>query len=298
MLSNLIWGFPTKKDADPDDDGKQDAEDEQQSANGVHLISDDDDEGSTHDSDGHMDEDVHQDGQKSSFNRISAHEKGKGRANTRQVCLCGLAAWSHCLLCVLNSASCFAQANGFMQGGRGFKTSQTVGDLRALAGAKDHEDQEMGAGRDSGIHGTNDSDNTNSTLARFFAEKGSTSLTAEERKRVAELLLGGTSDNRASPAHRSSGLPTMPQTPGAAFKAGADVPTALTPSFSFTAPRSLARASTTNTSVSSDTGQHNTCVTLLTNLYRACTDSVACIQALVDHGVKSRQRRRVCPLWL
>jgi hypothetical protein len=55
----------------------------------------------------------------------------------------------------------------------------------------------------------------NSTLASFFAEKGSAKLTAEERKRVSQLLLGPTSS------------------------VGNDTPTALTPSFSFRVPTSV-----------------------------------------------------------
>jgi hypothetical protein len=65
----------------------------------------------------------------------------------------------------------------------------------------------------------------NSSLARFFAEKGSTGLTAEERRRVSELL-GGNSTQ------------TVP---------AANVPTALTPNFSFNA--SVQPRASTNTSV-------------------------------------------------
>ena len=90
MLSNLIWGSPTKKDADPEDDGEQDAEDQQPEGDDVHVISDDDDddrEGSD-DGDAQMDEDVQDDSRPSSSNRLSAREKGKGRADAHQVKLC------------------------------------------------------------------------------------------------------------------------------------------------------------------------------------------------------------------
>lgn len=89
MLSNLIWGSPPKKDADPEDDGEQDAEDQQPVGDGVHVISDDDDDNEgSNDGDAQMDEDVQDDGRPSSSNRLSAREKGKGRADARQVSLC------------------------------------------------------------------------------------------------------------------------------------------------------------------------------------------------------------------
>ena len=55
----------------------------------------------------------------------------------------------------------------------------------------------------------------NSNLARFFAEKGSAPLSAEERQQVNELLGGNTTAQAA---------------------AVANVPTALTPNFSFNSP--------------------------------------------------------------
>ena len=169
-----------------------------------------------------------------------------------------------------------------------------MGDLRALASRDDGEDEATGTGS-----GTIVSDNTNSTLARFFAEKGSTSLTAEERKRVAELLLGGTSAGATTaPTTRSTGYPSMPQTPGPAFTAGADVPTALTPSFSFTAPRFAARASAANTSVSP--GSTASCLEHCgPDSYSTCTDPLTCLQTLFDHFIKPRRRDEwACPLWL
>ena len=200
------------------------------------------------------------------------------------------------LLRVLTSGfGCSPQTNGFSRGsGGGFKASQTMGDLRALGGRGDGEDEATGTGG-----GTKVSDNTNSTLARFFAEKGSTSLTVEERKRVAELLLGGTSTGATTaPPTRSTGYPSMPQTPGPAFTAGADVPTALTPTFSFTAPRFTARAPTANTSVSSGltaAGLEHIGV----SPYSACTDSIACLQTLLYHFIEPWRRDKwACPLWL
>ena len=179
MLSSLIWGAP-KQTMDIAGPVKQKVEQQQD----VQFISDDVEEEQEQEQEQEQEEEE----KELPMNRYNANQKGKGRGAPQMMSSTG-----------------------------GLKSSQTFGDMRSIQ-------QEMSVPPATNLSqqttqgGQNPSPaELNSTLASFFAEKGSAVLTAEERKRVSELLLGRSGN-------------------GPATTTEAEIPTALTPNFSFQVP--------------------------------------------------------------
>ncbi|KAK9895108.1 hypothetical protein P389DRAFT_172691 [Cystobasidium minutum MCA 4210] len=229
MLSNLIWGSPVKtveeqsesgdevdsnNGDDDDDDGEGGFPPPRKTQQEAHVISDDDDD----------EEEQGPQTQPSSAStfesapsrRFTAAEKGKGSPKRAD-------SYSTTKYLPKSSTSTF---------GGGLRSSQTFGDMRSIQ-------------RDTGIMNsipTSSTPNTsianedggnlpspgdvNSQLANFFAAKGTASLTAEERRKISELLLGGSASAASS---------------------NPNVPTALTPNFSFSVP--LPSVSNSNVSI-------------------------------------------------
>lgn len=138
-----------------------------------------------------------------------------------------------------NSQQYLPQQSAFPGGG--LRSSQTFGDMRSIQRnvgldiPTSTPNTSMSQQRDD----LSSPGDVNSQLANFFAAKGSASLTAEERKKISEILLGGGNPSSAP--------------------ADANVPTALTPNFSFHVP--VPSAINANVSVSLD------CSIVFTNIH-------------------------------
>lgn len=208
MLSNLIWGSPVKAVEEESESGEDiDSDDDDEDNDGPDALS----FGIGQQSDVQISSDEEDEQQEatrpqspastasSAPRRFTAAEKGKGSPKRTD---------SYSTTKYLPQQSTFSH---------GLRPSQTFGDMRSI---------QHNIGMDIPTSTPNTSiaqqrddlpspGDVNSQLAHFFSAKGTASLTADERKKISEILLGGSSSAGA---------------------ANPDVPTALTPNFSFHVP--------------------------------------------------------------